>query len=123
MIQTPFSSVLQSIARQRGITAVLIVNERDGIVVDGHLHVGSAEDKIAALAALLYRKARLASQAAGMGNTSFMQLEAPKGRIFAIGAGDVVLVIVASHSVNVGMVRMEMLRAVPAVEAAAGGLS
>jgi predicted regulator of Ras-like GTPase activity (Roadblock/LC7/MglB family) len=118
---TPFTPVLQSIARQRGVTAAMIVSERDGIVVDAHMHVGIAEDRVAALAASLYRKARLSARAAGMGVTSFMQLEAPNGRICAVGAGDLVLIIVTAPSINVGMVRMEMLRSVPAIEAAAGG--
>ena len=121
MTTTPFSDILQSIARQRGVSAVLIVSERDGIVVDGHMHVGISEDRVAALAASLYRKARLSARAAGLGNTSFMQLEAPAGRICAVGAGDLVLVVVAAPTVNVGMVRIEMLRAAPAVHAAAGG--
>jgi predicted regulator of Ras-like GTPase activity (Roadblock/LC7/MglB family) len=123
MATTPFTSILQNIARQRGVSAVLVVSERDGIIVDAHMHVGIAEDRVAALAASLYRKARLSAQAAGMGSTSFMQLEAPLGRICAVGAGELVLVIVAAPSINVGMVRMEMLRAVPLVTAAAGGVS
>src|SRR5205085_244300 len=95
--------------------------ERDGIIVDAHLHVGIAEDRVAALAASLFRKARLSARAAGMGTTTFMQLEAPNGRICVAGAGELVLVIVAAPTVNVGMVRMEMLRAAPGVAVAAGG--
>ncbi len=120
-MESPFTGILTSIARQRGVLAVLIVSERDGIVVDGHMHVGISEDRVAALAASLYKKARLSANAAGMGRTSFLQLEAPKGRICAVGAGELVLVVVAAPSINVGLVRMEMLRAVPSVEAAAGG--
>ena len=41
-----------------------------------------------------------------------MQLEAPAGRICAVGGGDLVLVVVAEPAVNVGLVRVEMLRAV-----------
>ena len=43
---------------------------------------------------------------------SFMQLEAPGGRICAVGGGDLVLVVVAESAVNVGLVRVELLRAV-----------
>jgi predicted regulator of Ras-like GTPase activity (Roadblock/LC7/MglB family) len=120
---TIFTPILQSIARQRGVIAALVVSERDGITVDAHMHIGIAEDRVAALAASLYRKARLSARAAGLGQTSFMQLEAPNGRICAVGAGELVLVIVAAPSINVGMVRMAMLRAVPAVAEAAGGMS
>jgi predicted regulator of Ras-like GTPase activity (Roadblock/LC7/MglB family) len=41
-----------------------------------------------------------------------MQLEAPGGRICAVGGGDLVLVVVAEPAVNVGLVRVELLRAV-----------
>ena len=119
-MSTPFTPILQGIARQRGVSAVLIASEEDGIVVDAHMHVGMAEDRVAALAAMLYRKARLSALAAGMGRTSFMQLEAPRGRICAVSAGELVLIVVAAPTINVGMVRLEMLRSVAAVLAAAG---
>ena len=78
---TPFASMLDSLTRQRGVTAALVVSERDGIVVDSNLQIGQDGDRVAALAASLYRKARLSAQAAGMGAVAFMQLEAPGGRL------------------------------------------
>lgn len=108
---TPFSKMLLALSRQRGVTAALVVSEQDGIVVDANVHIGQSGDRVAALAASLYRKARLSSRAAGLGAVSFMQLEAPNGRICAVGAGDLVLVVVAASSVNVGLVRVELLRA------------
>ena len=82
---TPFASMLDSLTRQRGVTAALVVSERDGIVVDSNLQIGQDGDRVAALAASLYRKARLSAQAAGMGAVAFMQLEAPGGRLCAVG--------------------------------------
>jgi predicted regulator of Ras-like GTPase activity (Roadblock/LC7/MglB family) len=114
---TPFTPMLQTLARQRGVSAALVTIENDGIVVDSHSHVGLSEERVAALAASLYRKARLSSNAAGMGAVSFMQLEAPNGRMFIVGAGALVLVVVAAPTLNVGRVRVEMLRAIPELEA------
>lgn len=108
---TPFTKMLQVLSRQRGVMAALVVSEQDGIVVDANAQIGQPSDRVAALAASLYRKARLSARAAGMGAVSFMQLEAPNGRICAIGQGDLVLVVVAATSVNVGLVRVELLRA------------
>ena len=108
---SPFTSLLQRLSRLRGVTAALVVTERDGIIVDANVQIGQQGDKVAALAASLYRKARLSARAAGMGSVSFMQLEAPRGRLCASGAGDLVLVVVAASSVNIGLVRVEMLRA------------
>lgn len=108
---TPFAEMLHTITRLRGVSAALVVSERDGIVVDSNLQIGQSGDRVAALAASLYRKARLSADAAGMGAVSFMQLEAPNGRLCAVGAGELVLVAFAATAVNVGLVRVELLRA------------
>lgn len=108
---TPFTALLYALSRQRGITAALVVSEQDGIVIDANVRIGQSGDRVAALAASLYRKARLSSRAAGLGAVSFMQLEAPNGRICAVGAGDLVVVVLAASSINVGLVRVELLRA------------
>ena len=118
---TPFTTVLVGLTRLRGVTAALVVSEQDGIVVDSNLQIGQSGDRVAALAASLYRKARLSARAAGMGAVSFMQLEAPNGRICAAGSGELVLVVVAAAAVNVGLVRVELLRAAGELGAIAEG--
>ena len=120
-MNSPFTAMLQTLSRQRGVTAALVVSEQDGIVVDSNLHIGQQGDRVAALAASLYRKARLSAEAAGMGAVSFMQLEAPNGRLCAVGAGGLVLVIVAASGVNVGLVRVQLLRAVEELAVIAAG--
>ena len=119
-MNSPFTTMLQTLSRQRGVSAALIVSEQDGIVVDSNLQIGQRGDRVAALAASLYRKARLSARAAGMGAVSFMQLEAPNGRLCAIGAGDLVIVVVAAATVNVGLVRVELMRAAAEVVAISG---
>lgn len=108
---TPFTTMLVGLTRLRGVRAALVVSEQDGIVVDSNLQIGQSGDRMAALAASLYRKARLSARAAGMGAVSFMQLEATNGRICAAGSGELVLIVVADPVVNVGLVRVELLRA------------
>ena len=112
MAPVPFAVVLDGLVRQRGVTAALVASERDGIVVASNLQIGQSGDRMAALAASLYRKARLSAKAAGLGAVSFMQLEAPGGRICAVGGGELVLVVVAQSSVNVGLIRVELLKGV-----------
>jgi predicted regulator of Ras-like GTPase activity (Roadblock/LC7/MglB family) len=116
-----FTPLLQRLSRQRGVRAALVTSEQDGIVVDSNLQIGQQGDRVAALAASLYRKARLSSSAAGLGAVSFLQLECPFGRVCAAGAGELVLVVVAATSVNVGLVRVEMLRGAAAIVAMAEG--
>lgn len=108
---TPFTRMLQTLTRQRGVTGALVVSERDGIVIDSNVQIGQPADRVAALAAKLFRKSRLSAHAAGLGAVSFMQLEAPNGRICAAGAGEQVVVVVAETGINVGLVRVELLRA------------
>ena len=120
-MQSPFTAMLDTLSRQRGVTAALVVSEQDGIVIDSNLQIGQQGDRVAALAASLYRKARLSARAAGMGAVSFMQLEAPKGRLCAVGAGELVLVVVAASVVNVGLVRVELLRAAAELVAISDG--
>jgi uncharacterized protein len=107
----PFASILDTLTRQRWVTAALVVSERDGIVVESNLQIGQSGDKVAALAASLYRKARLSAEAAGFGGATFVQLEAERGRVCAVGHNDLVLVAVAEARANVGLIRVELLRA------------
>lgn len=108
---SPFTQMLETLTRQRGVMASLVVGESDGMIVDSHLQVGQEGDRVAALAASLFRKTRLAAQAAGLGGATFMQLEAERGRLCACGQNDLVLVVVAEAAANVGLIRVEMLRA------------
>jgi predicted regulator of Ras-like GTPase activity (Roadblock/LC7/MglB family) len=109
-MSTPFDAVLDALTRQRGTSAALVVSESDGIVVDARLRIGERGDRVAALAASLYRKARLSAEAAGLGAVGFLQMDAERGRVCAVGRGDLVLVVVAARDANVGLIRVEMLR-------------
>lgn len=120
MTPPTFAALLERLTHLRGVSAALVVSETDGIVVDSRLQIGQSGDRVAALAAALYRKARLAAAAAGMGQASFLQLEAPRGRVCALGRGELVLVVVADPAVNVGLVRMELLRAAEELERLGG---
>lgn len=110
-MRSPFTDMLEGLTRQRGVRASLVVGESDGMIVDSHLQIGQEGDRVAALAASLFRKARLAAQAAGLGAATFMQLEAEHGRLCACGRNDLVLVVVAEAAANVGLIRVEMLKA------------
>jgi predicted regulator of Ras-like GTPase activity (Roadblock/LC7/MglB family) len=108
---SPFAQVLEAIRRQRGVIASLVADEGDGVIVDSRLQVGQRGDRVAALAASLYRKARLSAKAAGLGSVGFMQLEAENGRVCAVGRNGLVLIAVARREANVGLIRVELLRA------------
>lgn len=110
-MSSPFAPLLTSLTRQRGVVGSMVVGEVDGMIVDSNLQLGLRGTAVAALAASLYRKARLSASAAGLGAVVFLRLEAQRGHIFAAGRDELVLVAVAGEGANVGLVRVEMLRA------------
>jgi predicted regulator of Ras-like GTPase activity (Roadblock/LC7/MglB family) len=110
-MSSPFQAMLSALMRLRGVSATLLVDEHEGMIIDSMLQFGQDGDRVAALAASLHRKARLSAEAAGLGAVSFMQLEAAEGRICAAGHGNMVLIVVAASAANVGLVRVEMLKA------------
>jgi predicted regulator of Ras-like GTPase activity (Roadblock/LC7/MglB family) len=114
-MKSPFSDLLASLTRQRGVLGSMVVSESDGLIVDSALQIGVKGSVIAALAASLYRRARMSADAAGVGTATFLQLEAERGRVCAVGRNDLVLVALAEPRANVGMLRIEMLRAVEAL--------
>lgn len=111
-MSAPYAALLDQLTSQRGVRASLIVSEGDGLVVDATLRVGEDGDRVAALVASVYRKARRSSRAARLGGVSFLQLEAERGRICAAGRGDLVVVVLADAGANVGLMRVQLLKAV-----------
>src|SRR3954470_2197935 len=111
-MSSPFAQLLEGLTRHRGVRASLIVSESDGLVVDANLRFGQDGDRVAALAAATYRKARLSAEAAHLGAVAFLQLDAERGRVCAVGGrGDLVLVVVADPTANVGLIRVALLKA------------
>lgn len=103
--------IISALTRQRGVTGSMLVDEGDGVIIDATLHVGMKGPAFAALAASLYRKARLSADAAGLGGVTFLRLRAAEGHVCAAGKNDMVLVIIADTRANIGLIRMEMLKA------------
>jgi predicted regulator of Ras-like GTPase activity (Roadblock/LC7/MglB family) len=91
-----------------------VVGEADGMIVDSSLQIGVNGEAFAALTASMYRKARRAAAAAGFGPTGFFELDADGGRMCAAGRNELVIVVLAEPRVNVGLLRVEMLKALEA---------
>ena len=111
-MSTPYTSALEQLARRRGVAGCMVVDAHDDIVVDAAVREGVQASTVAAIGAALYRRARHAAGAAGLGQVGLLRLEAERGHVFAVGRGDLVLVAVADVGVNIGLVRTEMLKAV-----------
>ena len=116
-MKAPHRPVLESLTRQRGVRASLIVSESDGLVIDSSLRFGQDGERVAALAASIYRKARLSAQAARLGAVAFLQMDAERGRICAVGGrSDLVILVVADSVANVGLIRVELFKALELLE-------
>lgn len=110
-MKTQLTQIVSGLTRQRGVSGSLLVDEGDGVIIDATLHVGMKGPAFAALAASLYRKARLSADAAGLGGVTFLRLRAAEGHVCAAGKNEMVLVTVADARANIGLIRMEMLKA------------
>jgi len=110
-VSTAFTLMLDALTKQRGVRASLVAGADDGVTIDSNMQIGQEGTRVAALAASLYRKARRSAKTAGLGATGFMQLEAEAGRLCIIGSDEIVLIVVAERDANIGLIRVEMLRA------------
>lgn len=110
MNATPFTNLIGDLTRQRGVLGCVIVGERDGIIIDADVQEGVDGAAVAALAAALYRRARLCSEAAGLATVNFLQLEAEHGYLCAAGRDELVVVAMAESSANIAQLRALMLQ-------------
>ena len=108
----PFARALDLVTRVRGVRGALVVARADGLVVSELLMEGIKGTALAALASSLAGRLQRAMGAAGLGPTQFWHLECDQGALLVVPAGDGLLVVaVADPGVNVGLVRLELLRA------------
>jgi predicted regulator of Ras-like GTPase activity (Roadblock/LC7/MglB family) len=106
---------LDRISRVRGVRGSMWVAADDGIPVAQLLMEGVKGKAIAAFAASLARKVSGASAATGAGRVRFVQMEAAGGTLLVAPTSDELLIVALADSrVNVGLARLEMIRAAEA---------
>ncbi|MDP2577326.1 MAG: roadblock/LC7 domain-containing protein [Gemmatimonadota bacterium] len=115
-----FKSIIERVIGTPGVRGALVVAVRDGLVVDGRVHVGVPGEAVAALAASLFRRARSATDGNGTADVRFVELEAEKGRIVIAGKEELALMAVMESRANAGQVRLAVRRAADDLAAAAG---
>lgn len=113
---TRFQTALDAITRVRGVRGAMLVAGEDGLVVAESLMEGVRGNAVAALAASLAKRFRRASETAACGLPQFVHLQASEGSLLAAPApSGMLLVVVADADINVGLARLEMLKAGEAV--------
>ena len=71
---------------------------------------------VAALAAAMYRGAQRAAETGGFEAVRTLQLEATGGHMVVTGAGDVLVIAVADRDAQLGLIRVETLRAAESLQ-------
>ncbi|GBD33541.1 MAG: hypothetical protein KatS3mg081_0677 [Gemmatimonadales bacterium] len=103
---------LDRITRVRGVRGAMLVGGDDGLVIAESLMAGVRGNAVAALSASLVKKLRRAAVAAGAGLPKFLHLQGERGTLLAVPAPHgIVVVVIADADVNVGLARLEMMRA------------
>jgi predicted regulator of Ras-like GTPase activity (Roadblock/LC7/MglB family) len=111
-----YGRALDLITRVRGVRGAMLVSGEDGIIVAEQLMEGIKGPAVAALAASVTSRLRRAMEAAGVGASLFWHLQAEQGALLVVPtAGGILVVAVAEPDVNVGLVRLELLRAAEVV--------
>jgi predicted regulator of Ras-like GTPase activity (Roadblock/LC7/MglB family) len=107
---------LDRLSRVRGVRGSMFVAAEDGLPVAQLLMESVNGRVLAAFAASLARKVTGASGATGAGRVRFVQMQAEGGILLvALGRGELLVTVVADPGVNIGLARLEMLRALEAV--------
>ena len=106
-----YAPLLEALTRLRGIRVAMVVAAQDGLVVAESLMGGVKGPALAAMAAVLTGRAVELSSRAGFGVPRFLHLQATDGALLvAPTTADLVLVAVAGRDVQLGLLRLEMLR-------------
>jgi len=115
---TDLTKSLERISRVRGVTGTMFVAADDGLAVAQLLMEGVNGKALAAFAASLARKVSGAAAATGAGHVRFVQLPAERGTLLvALAPRELLVVALAEPGVNVGLARLEMMRAAEAAVA------
>jgi predicted regulator of Ras-like GTPase activity (Roadblock/LC7/MglB family) len=111
-----YGRALDLVTRVRGVRGAMLVSGDDGLVVAEQLMEGIKGAAVAALAASLANRLARAMEAGGVGASLFWHLQAEQGALLVVGAVSGILVVaIAEPDVNVGLVRLELLRAAEVV--------
>jgi len=114
-VSSGLQSALEGVTRVRGVRGAMLVAGDDGLVVAESLMEGVRGNAVAALAASLAQRFRRASETAACGTPQFIHLQGSMGSLLAAPApSGMLLVVVADADINVGLARLEMLKAAEA---------
>jgi predicted regulator of Ras-like GTPase activity (Roadblock/LC7/MglB family) len=104
------TAAVRGLTRIPGVRGALIVDMEAGVPVAADLADGVAETALAALTGSLFQRTGEASRAAERGELRSVHLEASGGHVVAVGAGGLLVVVLAATSAQLGLVRVQATR-------------
>lgn len=110
-----FEAVLERVSRVPGVRGAMLVDAQAGVPIVAELAEGVSGRAVAALAASLFKRSAKASASAEFGGVRSVQLEAESGHLILASAGEVIAVAVTDDAAQLGLVRLEIRRAVEAL--------
>ena len=102
---------LDRLSRVRGVRGSMYVAADDGLAVAQLVMEDVNGRALAAFAASLDRKVSGAAAATGAGRVRFVQMQAEGGVLLVAHGAELLVAVVADTGVNVGLARLEMMRA------------
>lgn len=108
---------LDRLSRVRGVSGSMFVAAEDGLAVAQLLMEGINGKALAAFAASLARKVSGAAAATGAGHVKFIQMQSAGGILLVCSGAELLVAVVADAGLNVGLARLEMMRAIEQAEA------
>ena len=105
-------TVLDRVSRVPGVRGVMLVDGAAGVPIVAELAEGVNGQAVAALAASLLKRSSKASEMADYGAVRALQLESADGHLLIASAGEVLAVAVTAESAQLGLIRLEIQKAV-----------
>jgi predicted regulator of Ras-like GTPase activity (Roadblock/LC7/MglB family) len=110
-----FTEAVDRLSRVTGVRGAMIVETEAGVPVVAELKEGVDGGVVAALASSLYRRTAKAAMTAEFGKCATLQLEADAGHVIVADAGELLVVVVAEKTAQLGQVRLEAHRSAEAL--------
>ncbi|HEY0672367.1 MAG TPA: roadblock/LC7 domain-containing protein [Longimicrobiales bacterium] len=111
-----YTDAIERLTRVPGVRGALIVETEAGVPVVAELAEGVDGGAVAALASSLFRRTQKAAGTAAFGKLDTLQLEADGGHVVVANGGELLVVVVAERTAQLGMLRLEAHRAAEALQ-------
>jgi len=106
--QDKLVEILKGLRKVSDIQSSAVVS-RDGLIIAADISKDVDEETFAAMSAAMQGAAETAVSELSCGKLNEITLDAEKGKIVSIGAGELaILVCLAKRSVNLGLMRLEL---------------